>query len=285
MRDSVDTRDPFAVEDVVRSTYAALFPDGDGTFVPRAFGWLKQYFFGAYRNYGPIDVGYHDFEHTLQGTLCLARLLRGRCRAGAKPALTVRAFELGMLGILFHDSGYLKVHDDVEGTGAKYTSVHVRRSGMFAKEFLGEKGYADTDILAVQNMISCTGLDADVHAIRFQNELEHEIGCALASADLLGQMAAPDYVAKLPLLHAEFAEALRYAPESKARLYDFASAEVLIRNTPAFWDRFVRKKLDHDYCGAYRFLNDPYPDGPNAYVLRIEANIAPLRQQLPATPA
>lgn len=285
MRDPIDTRDPVAVEAAVRSTYAALFPDGDGAFVPRAFQWLKQFFFGAYRDYAPIDVGYHDFEHTLQGALCLARLLQNRHRAGAEPLLTVRAFELGMLAILFHDSGYLKARDDREGTGAKFTATHVRRSGAFAREFLGEKGYADRDILAVQNMISCTGLDANLEAIRFQDELEHAVGCALGTADLLGQMAAPDYVAKLPLLYAEFAEAVRYATGSAVHLYDFKSAEVLMRNTPDFWDRFVRKKLEHDYRGAYTFLNDPYPDGPNVYVQRIEANLVPLRQQPPALPA
>jgi hypothetical protein len=34
--------------------------------------------------------------------------------------------------------------------------------------------------------------------------------------------------------------------------------------------------------GAYRFLNDPYPDGPNYYIDRIESNIARLRRELAA---
>lgn len=279
MIDPVDTRDPLAVEGEVGATHAALFPDGDRAFVPRAFAWAARCFRGEDRDYQPIDVLYHDFEHTLQGALCLTRLLRGRHRAGAEPVLTVEAFELGVLAILFHDTGYLKRRDDREGTGAKYTSVHVRRSADFAQAFLGAKGFAETDVRAVQNMICCTGLGAELAQIRFQNELERTLGHALATADLLGQMAARDYIEKLPELYAEFVEAARYATGDVARLYAFDSAEALMRNTPAFWDAHVRPKLDRDFRAVYNFLNDPYPDGPNAYVQRIEANLSRLRQR------
>ena len=45
------------------------------------------------------------FEHTLQRTVCMGRLLYARHRAGAAPALTQEAFELGVLAILLHDTG------------------------------------------------------------------------------------------------------------------------------------------------------------------------------------
>jgi len=97
----IDTRDPIAVGNEVGAIHATLFPDGERAFVPRAFDWAVQCFRGAHGDYLPIDVGYHDLEHTLQGVLCLTRLLRGRHRAGASPRLTVEAFELGVLAILF----------------------------------------------------------------------------------------------------------------------------------------------------------------------------------------
>jgi hypothetical protein len=41
--------------------------------------------------------------------------------------------------------------------------------------------------------------------------------------------------------------------------------------------------LERDFGGLHRFLNDPYPDGPNPYVERIEAHMARLRQRLART--
>jgi hypothetical protein len=285
MLDPVDTRDPIAVEAEVRSIYAALFPGGAPAFVPRAFAWATQCFRGEHDDYQPIDIGYHDFEHTLQGTLCLARLLRGRHRTAAEPVLTAKAFELGVLAALLHDAGYLKRGDDRDGTGAKYTPVHEGRSAAFARAFLAPRGFADADVRAIQNMISCTGVDTDLPTIPFQDELERTVGYALGTADLLGQMAAPDYIEKLPLLYEEFAEAAHYATGNSARRYAFDSADALVKNTPAFWDRYARPKLDRDFAGLYTFLNDPYPDGPNPYVERIEANLSRLRPPSPATPA
>ncbi len=273
----VDTRDPVAVENEVHSIYAALFPDAGRRFVPLAFEWATQCFAGRHAGYQPIDARYHDFEHTLQGSLCLARLLQGRHSAGATPTLTVRAFELGLLAILFHDTGYLKRQGDTEGTGAKYTAVHVGRSAAFAAEFLASKGFSGAELLAVQNMINCTGINTKLQAIAFQSELERAVGYALGTADLMGQMAALDYVEKLPVLFQEFAEAARHATGDSAQLFAFKSAEELMRSTPAFWEKYVRPKIDGDFRRLYAYLSNPYPDGPNRYLEQIEANLARLR--------
>src|SRR5687767_8284223 len=139
-----------------------LFSDADRSFVPRAFEWASQCFEGRYDNYQAIDAGYHDFEHTLQGTLCLTRLLGGRHAAKAQPVVPRKGFELCLVAILFHDTGYLKKRDDTSGTGAKYTAIHVERSVGFAREFLTTKGYGEQDLEAIGNMIRCTGVAANV---------------------------------------------------------------------------------------------------------------------------
>src|SRR5262245_27273863 len=175
----VPTKDPTAVEVEVQSAYLTIFPEGDRLFVPRIFGWAIECFTGHYRDYQAVDAHYHDFEHTLQGTLCMARLLRGRHLAAAQPVLTPRLFQLGVLAILLHDTGYLKKRGDTEGTGAKYTVTHVERSAEFAAQLLQEKGFTPTEIKAVQNMIRCTGVDAKLSAIPFQSELERVVGFAL----------------------------------------------------------------------------------------------------------
>lgn len=276
----VATKDPTAVEQKVQSAWAAMFPDGDSNFVARAFEWTRECFAGHYKDYQRIDARFHDMEHTMQGTLCMARLLRGRHRAAAKPPLTEHMFQLGLLAMLLHDTGYLKKREDIEGTGAKYTITHVNRSAEFAGELLGEKKYDPDDIASVQRMIRCTGVDALLSVIPFQNELERITGFALGTGDLLGQMAAEDYVDKLPILYSEFAEAAAYTNNRNHFVATFASALDLMQKTPAFWENYVMVKLNRDFAGVYRFLNDPYPDGPNDYLNRIEVNIERLRQRI-----
>ena len=110
------------------------------------------------------------------------------------------------------------------------------------------------------------------------------VGFALGTADLLGQMAASDYVEKLPVLYEEFAEAAHFGGVNAARVCPFTSAEDLMRKTQEFWEGYVRTKIKHDFERLYMFLNKPYPDGPNEYVLRVEHNIERLRRNLEAGP-
>jgi hypothetical protein len=279
----VATKDPKAVAMEVQAAYREVFPGGEPSFVPRIFGWAIECFTGRYCGYQAVDAHYHDFEHTLQGTLCMARLLRGRHLAGAEPPVDQRMFQLGIVAILLHDTGYLKRREDTAGTGAKYTVTHVERSAQFAAHLLGEKRFSPADIKAVQNMIHCTGVDAKLHTILFQSEVERIVGFALGTADLLGQMAAEDYVEKLPILFSEFAEAVEYTHDKTHFIGMFSSAADLMEKTPGFWKTFVQTKLDHEFAGLHRCLNDPYPSGPNQYLEKIEANMERLKQRMAAT--
>lgn len=281
----VDTRDPKAVEREVQAAYLAMFPQGDPGFVPKALGWATECFAGKYKDYQTSDARYHDLEHTMQGTLCMGRLLHGRHRAGDKPVVSQRSFELGLLAILFHDTGYLKKRADAGGTGAKYTLTHVTRSVQFAEQFLEEKGFRVDEMLAVQHMIRCTGVNVDLQRIPFQSEVEKVVGFALGTSDLLGQMAAADYVEKLPVLYSEFEESARFYEGKMAGVSTFSSADDLIRKTPEFWSKYVLPKITNDFWGLHRFLNDPFPNGPNEYLLRVEGNIAKLRERFAKTDA
>lgn len=268
----VDTKDINAVCRECDRIYRSIYEDADAEFMTWACGWFRFIFSGQYKDFLPIDVPYHDKEHTMQGLLCLARLLHGRCEAGADPHLPKRSFELGVLAILMHDTGYLKHHDDVDGTGAKYTLIHVERSRKFAKGFLFEQGCTPAEIEAVQNMIQCTATDVKISDIPFASPLDRTVGCALATADLMGQMSADDYVDRLPHLYAEFMESYEYFGERASRLY-YHSTDELISNTPQFWESYVKPKLEEGCDGLYRYLATPYPDGENVYLERIRANI------------
>ncbi len=280
MHKPIDTGEPSQVEAEVQEAYLEMFPQGDREFIPMIFQWAVAWFGGKYLDYQAIDAHYHDLEHTLQGVLCMARLLRRRQAQGQEPKLTQRMFELGMLAILLHDTGYLKRRGDNEGTGAKYTLTHVDRSIAFAGELMIAHDFLVEEILAVQNMIRCTGVNVKLEAIRFQSDLERIVGFSLGTADLLGQMAAGDYVDKLPILYLEFAEAASYnAGKMKAGGF-FSSADDLMQKTPLFWEKYVQTKINREFLGLHRFLSEPYPDGPNTYVEQIEANVARLRREL-----
>jgi hypothetical protein len=80
-------------------------------------------------------------------------------------------------------------------------------------------------------MIRCTGVNVDLATIPFTGEAEKVTAFALGTSDLLGQMAAPDYVEKLPVLYLEFAEAARFGGGESTRAIAFQNAEDLMRNT------------------------------------------------------
>jgi hypothetical protein len=282
---AVDTKDASAVLREVDAIFSSMFPNGNRGFTALAFGWALDSFRGKYDNYQPIDARYHDLEHTMQGTLCFARLLQGYQRTGVEPHLTEQMTQLGLLAILLHDTGYLKTRDDREGTGAKYTLIHVNRSCEFAEKLLAEKGYSQSQIRAVQNMIRCTGVNVDLQKIPFGSEEERLLGYALGTADLLGQMAADDYVDKLGILFSEFEESARYNQGKYSGAGAFANADDLRSKTPVFWEKYVLPKINGDFRGLYRYLGRPIAQAENSYVERIRKNLERLRRELESAPA
>jgi hypothetical protein len=268
----VDTKSAPAVAVVVRATFLHAHSGADMTVIDTLFRDVEDMFHGRYLDYLPLEMRYHDFEHTLQAALCFMQLLEGRYRARVTPVLDARHFELAIAAVLLHDTGYLKLRSDREGTGAKYTLVHVIRSCAFAASYLPTIGFTGEETESVVAAIRCTGPRSNISQLHFSGEIEHFIGCALATADFLGQMAAPDYVDELAFLYSEFEESDDFfnTPREQ-RLY--RSVRDLIAKTPVFWEKFVLPKINQDYLGVYHYLADPYPGGPNAYIQAVEQNM------------
>ena len=128
MPSTVDTCDAPAVAAAVRAIQRRLFPDASPVFIERLFADVDDMFAGRTKGLQAADLRYHDQQHTLQASLCMAKLLAGWHSAGTGATLSARCFELGLAAIILHDTGYLKQHGDGEGTGAKYTYTHVLRS-------------------------------------------------------------------------------------------------------------------------------------------------------------
>jgi hypothetical protein len=134
-------------------------------------------------------------------------------------------------------------------------------------------------ISSVQNMIMCTGVIVNYEDMPFGSAEERISGYALGTADLLGQMSAPDYLEKLPMLYQEFEEAYHYEGVDNLRARGvrlFESPAELIRNTPDFYEREVKTRLEK--MGAvHRYLTNHFTDHKNHYIEAIEKNMTKIR--------
>jgi len=269
----IDIDDSQRAKEYIIGVFRGRFPEADISRVEKVFELAEKAFQGGLSGYQTVDLKFHDFEHTIRGAVAMACFLDGVMQNHPKGREVGRDhFEEGIVGILFHDCGYLKETGDDEGTGAKFTTYHVARSCDFAHRVLAREGFDNVFIRNVCDMIQCTGLHLDTHLIHFDCEGERLAGYCLGTSDLLGQMADPRYQDKLEDLFGEFSEAKNSNPE-KWTMGDFTSAEDLIRKTPGFYRFYVLKVLDQQLGGVFRCINDPYPDGENLYLKAIEANI------------
>lgn len=274
----VDTKSVPAVAAFVRQKFSSLYPEAPKGWFDRIFDDVETHFSGRHPDYSPIDLRYHDLEHTLQATVCLALIFENCQKVPGGPKIPARQFELGIAGVLLHDAGYLKLRSDTEGTGAKYTFCHVLRSCAFAASYLPTLGATEAEISGVLGAINCTGATKEVSRLDFHDPIERFVGCALASADYLAQMAAPDYPDELDILYAEFAESDDFIQVPLAERA-FQSAEQLIGLTPTFWRKVVLPKLENDFEGVFHYLADPFPNGTNVYVEAVARNIALIEER------
>jgi hypothetical protein len=186
--------------------------------------------------------------------------------------------------MLLHDSGYLKETGDNQGTGAKFTPIHVDRSAVFAARCLPAFGVTPDEVRMVQNAIHSTGVDVKMTRLAFRNERERFLGCALGTADILGQMAAPDYPERLPALYREFAEAAADPKFGNAGIAGYRSADDLIRWTRRFYNGYVRRMLDEEWGGVHRAYAHHFPNGTNQYFAAIESNLDRIDKILATNP-
>lgn len=276
---SIDTKTPAAVVKAVKDAFTDIGAEASHPLVARLFQDVQDMFEGNYAGYQGIDMQYHNFEHTLQATLCLIHILHGRSRTVDKPVITARTWELGVMAALLHDSGYLKINGDLGGTGAKYTFVHERRSCEFARDYLPRMGVTATEVEDICASIICTGPRSKISQIAFRTEEGRHMAFALLTADYLAQMSAPDYVEKLPALYREFHEAFEFE-QTPLEKRPYRSLRQLLEMTPGFWTNLVRPMLDFEAGGVYRYLTTA--GQPNPYLQAVEANMAEVHRHLQA---
>lgn len=276
--ESIPPNDPESVEGAILETAASCFSNQAFARLRSLVRAVRDLYAGDIPPYQASDMAYHDFEHTLQVTLCWTRMFRALRDNRPDLPMVYADFLLGVAACLLHDTGYLKEAHDPAGTGAKFVLIHEHRSCQIARRFLMRLNWPDRPIRVVQRMIASTGPRAVIDGIPYNSPSEKTLAQMLATADFLAQMADPGYLDKLPSLFEEFEEFDRLRGLSQTER-PFPNLDTLVSSTPQFWYQFVLPRLKSDYGGVFRLLSTPYPDGPNTYLRQAEANIEALRQE------
>jgi predicted metal-dependent HD superfamily phosphohydrolase len=253
--------------------WRGAYPNWQPSLGIKALETVLKAFEGDHPDYEANDAPYHDLEHTLRASFCYMQLVERISQHRDFASLTRDMAQLGWIAILFHDIGYLKDRDDHVGSGARHSFVHVERSQKFAAEWMSDQNMDPSSIQRVQSMILCTEFSPHRAEPSFDSEAHQLAGNLVGTADWLAQMAAPDYLDKLHLLHQEMLEAKQASPDMPTPIFIPETASELIQSTPKFFEQLVKPKLEHEFDGVFRLLNDPYPNGPNPYLDRIQEHL------------
>jgi hypothetical protein len=256
-----------------------IYGENNIDIIKTAFNDVAALFSGKRKGFQKCDTRYHDLMHTLQVIPPFIGIIDGWNKNKSTPYISREFFDIGIIAVLLHDTGYIKTEDDIEGTGAKYTFTHIQRSADFAGLYLPQLGFNKYKISGVRNIIMCTGVKIDYTKIPFNSDEERTVGYALGTADLLGQMSANDYPEKLPVLYSEFEEAYRYegiANLRKRKAIVYESVDDLIRKTPHFYEVIVLERFKN-MGSMYKYLTHHFKDSRNHYIEAIEENIRKIK--------
>ena len=164
------------------------------------------------------DAFYHDCEHTIMVTLVGQEIFRGKRLS--EGSVSPRDWAHFTIALLCHDIGYVRgicpgdsgdlAVIDTEGnrvrippgaTDAFLTPYHVERGKMFVRSRFGDHPQLDAELIAqtIENTRFPVPDKSDAADVVDWAQL-------VQAADLIGQMADPDYPRKLPCLFYEFEE-------------------------------------------------------------------------------
>ena len=88
----------------------------------------------------------------------MADLLAAHRQNSVIAPLKQRDWELAIAAAILHDTGYLKRRNDLAGSGAKYSAIHVGRSCFHAWDLLPAFGFTPDELRQIQNAICATAI-------------------------------------------------------------------------------------------------------------------------------
>ena len=227
---------------------------------------------GKYPGYRACNTEYHDLKHTIETYLAMARLIHGD--AVEKHRFSDRQIVLGLISALLHDAGYIQTDDDLDGTGAKYTATHVKRSMDFIDRHADDFKLTGDEVKKCQSMVLGTDLATDFDSIEFPSGQIELLGKMLGTADLVAQMADRTYLEKLVALYTEFDE---------GGVGDYEDEVDLLKKTIGFHD-FIKNRMKTVLDSVDWFLKSHFSVrwgiDSNLYEDAMEAQIQYLRKSL-----
>lgn len=268
----LDTKDPCRVLQEVSLIAVSIDPDFDKACFRRVFDDIVRLFKGEYPGYRSCNTEYHDLKHTTDVLLSMSRLMHGFALKGCR--IQGRTLLFGLISALMHDTGYIQTSDDTEGTGAKYTAVHVRRSIGFMTGYFETAGFKAEDAPMCARIISATDTDIRLCDIPFVSDEEELTGKALFAADILGQMADRMYLENLRFLFREFMEGL---------VRGYSSEDEFLRRTIEFYE-MIRSRLETEIGYSDAFMRSHFTRqwdiDCDLYLAGLEKNISYLKKIL-----
>jgi hypothetical protein len=228
----------------IRSILLLIYRKFNFNQVYQVFGDILKLFNGHYPGYRRCNTSYHDLSHTMDCLLVTTKLIHGACLNGI--VFTQRDVILGLISALMHDTGYIQAVEDNQGTGAKYTVIHIQRSIEFMEKYFHDHGFPSEYLPICSNFLRCTGLDVEISELKFQSREHKILGQIVGTADLIGQMANENYLKKLSFLYDEFKE---------GGVNGYSDKFDLMKKTPIFWE-LVKMRLVNQLGHVDRYLAD-----------------------------
>lgn len=238
----IDLHDVNSVLEEIRITARLAIPDFDCGPFNRAADDVIRLFHGKYPGYQHCNVAYHDLSHTLAVTLTVVRLIHGAVVSGSFSP-DQKELNIGIIGGLMHDTGYIQRRDDTAGTGAKYTLTHISRSIDFVQSYYRQDPVFGKELDSFRDILMCTGVYTKIEDIHFPSKNTEVLGKIIGTGDLLGQMSDRLYLERLLDLYHEFVE---------GGITAFTSQLDLLDKTRAFYIE-TRKRFAEDFSGVYGF--------------------------------
>jgi hypothetical protein len=226
----VDMDSPKAVLEEVLTIASRAFPASVSSVIRSSFYEAVALYQGNWQEIRACNTDYHNLKHITDCFLAMVRLIHGALEAGLD--FSARQIHQGVAAALLHDVGYLQDRDDANGTGAKHTRNHVKRSMEFIQRYHARFGIRKREAHDCVAMVHCTDLSADINTVRFEDPRSEPMGKILATADLLAQMADRTYLEKLLLLYHELEE---------ARIDDYRDDLHLLRQSEAFHQHMMQR--------------------------------------------
>jgi len=280
---AVNLTSPKATADAVCAILAKRYSGFNEQAVRQAFIDIEDAFWGRFPGLLPCDTPYHDLRHSLSTALLMARLVDGY-EATHGPEVSSLGSDEGTLAVLlalFHDIGFLRRDDEAEMNGACLIHDHEQRGVDFMRMYLANGPFARFKDQA--SLIHATNFDHPIEETL--SGLPRElfvIGQLLGTADLVSQIGGRYYLERCRyFLFQEFvaAGADRIVSPSGETVVLYATPEDLLRKTPDFYERVVKRRLEEDFAKVYRYVA-PHFGGDDPYARGMQRNMSYLKDMI-----